>query len=196
MSARGPEAREAALPAGFKRRLFWQLLGEVGPLLTFFLAFGIWGIVPAAGVYAVATVASLGWSWYRHRHLPILPLVSTGLVMLFAGLTIALDDALFIKIKPTVTNGFFALVLAGGWLVGFRLIRRVLGQSVRLDEPGERLLTWRVAGYLGFLALANELVWRSVPTDVWVLFKVFIMVALNLAFGWSQLALIRRHRVA
>lgn len=205
MSARAPQAtfdlerREGpaeALPPGFKRRLFWQLIGEIGPLLAFFLTFGLWGIVPAAGAYGLATAASLGWSWSRHRHLPVLPLISAGLVLLFAGLTIALDNALFIKLKPTVTNGFFALALAASWLAGFRLIRRVLGESVRLDEAGERRLTWRVAAYLAFLALANEIVWRSVGTDLWVLFKVFVMVALNLAFGWSQLALIRRHRVA
>lgn len=196
MSEAATAGSQAALPKGFKRRLFWQLIGEIGPLLAFFVAFAVWGIVPAAGAYAVATLASLGISWYRHRHLPILPLVSAGLVLLFAGLTIALDDALFIKIKPTVTNGFFALVLGIGWLVGFRLIKRVLGDTVRLDDRGERLLTLRVAGYLAFLAIANEIIWRSFPVDVWVMFKVFIMVALNLLFGWSQLALIRRHRVA
>lgn len=191
-----PPAARRSLPQGFKRRLLGQMIGEVGPLLVFFVVFAAWGILAAAAAYAGATLLSLAIGWYLRRRLPVLPLVSAGLVTLFAGLTIALDDALFIKIKPTVTNGFFAAAIGIGWLFGFRLLPRILAPNLVLDSAGERLLTLRVTLYLAALAAANEVVWRSVSLETWVLFKVFVLVALNLLFGWSQLALLRRHRIA
>ena len=188
-------ARHTALPTGFLLRLFGKLSAEVGPLLIFFLAYGWWDIIVATGAYAASTVIALTVLWLTQRRLPILPLLSTVLVAVFAALTIALDNAFFIKIKPTVVNGFYAVLIGGGWLVGVRLIRRVLAPAVVLDEAGERMLTWRTAGYLAFLAVANEVIWRSFPLDVWVLFKVFISIALNLLFVLIQLPLVRRHRI-
>lgn len=183
------------LPTGFKRKLLRQLLIEVGPLLVFFLTFMWKGILLATAAYAVTTVVAFVLSWTTHRRFPVLPSVTTLLVATFAGLTLALDEALFIKIKPTVTNGFYGLVLLGGWLFGFRLVERVLGEHGKLDERGVRLLTWRAGGYLLFLAALNELVWRTASTEQWVIFKVFVIVACNLLFAWLQLPLIKRHLV-
>jgi intracellular septation protein len=187
--------RRAALPQGFLLRLLGKLGAEVGPLLIFFLAYGRWGIFVGTGAYAVSTLIALTGTWLSQRRLPILPLVSTALVAVFASLTIALDSDLFIKIKPTVVNSFYALLIGGGWLVGLRLVRRVLAPAVALDEAGERSLTWRITGYLAFLAVANEIVWRSFSLDVWVLFKVFVTIALNLLFVLVHLRFVRRHRL-
>lgn len=183
------------LPKGFKRKLLRHLLVEVGPLLVFFLTFMWKDIFWATAAYAVATVIAFALSWIEHRRFPVLPTVTTLLVATFAGLTLALDDAVFIKIKPTVTNGFYGIVLLGGWLVGFRLVERVLGSHARLDERGLRLLTWRAGGYLLALAALNEVVWRSATTETWVVFKVFVIVACNLLFAASQLPLFKRHLV-
>ena len=183
----------APLPHGFKRRLFRQLIVEVGPLLVFFLGFAWSGILWATGLYAIAAAFAFGVTWASHRRIPVLPLVSVLLVMLFAGLTLALDDALFIKIKPTVVNGFYGIVLLGGWFLGFPLVERVLGGEVELSEQGMRILTLRAGGYLLALALANEAVWRTLPTEQWVLFKVFVIVGCNLLFAWCQLPLLREH---
>jgi intracellular septation protein len=162
-------------------------------LLVFFLVFVWQGILWATALYAVATGIAFALSWASHRRLPVLPSVTFLLVAIFAGLTLALDDAVFIKIKPTVVNGFYGLVLLVGWQFGFRLVERVLAHQARLDEEGLRLLTLRAGFYLLGLALLNEIVWRSVPTEEWVVFKVFVIVGCNLLFGASQLPLIRRH---
>lgn len=183
------------LPAGFKRRLGRQLAIEFGPLILFFLAFSWQGIYAATAVYAVAALLALGGSWWLHRRLPVVPLVATVLVVIFAGLTLALGEAMFIKIKPTVVNGFFALVLGIGWFCGFRLIDRSLGDELKLDEEGQRILTWRAVAYLVTLACLNEIVWRTLPTDTWVVFKVFILICCNVVFALCQLPLIRAHRV-
>lgn len=172
-----------------------QLSSELGPPLLFFLAFMASDIYMACIVYAVAATLAVAVSWIRHKRVPTLPLVSAGLVVLFAGLTLALDDATFIKIKPTVTNGFFALVLGIGWLVGFRLIDLVLRPRFTLDEAGLRALTLHVFLYLAGLAVANEIAWRTLSTESWVVFKVFGIVVFNALFALSQLPLIKRHLV-
>lgn len=187
-----PQAR-APLPPGFRLRLARQLATEFAPLLLFFLAFLWKDLVWATAVYALATAAAFASAWALHRRIPVLPSITTGLVLVFAGLTLVLDNELFIKIKPTVVNGFYGLVLGIGWLCGYRLVERVLGPELRLDESGLRRLTLHASLYLVGLAVLNELVWRTVPTDVWVVFKVFVLVACNLAFALSQLPLIRRH---
>lgn len=181
------------LPRGFKRRLMSHLAVEIGPLLLFFLGFMWQGLLWATAIYAVATAVAFAVTWVKHRRMPTLPAVTALLVLIFAGLTLALDEAMFIKIKPTVVNGFYGLALLGGWLFGFRLVEKVLGAEVQLDETGLRKLTLRVGSYLLALALLNELVWRTLPTEHWVLFKVFVIVGCNLLFAWTQLPLVRRH---
>lgn len=182
-----------ALPKGFKRRLLRQLATEIAPLLLFFLVFMWKDLLWATGAYAVATAIAFTAAWYLHRRIPILPTISTALVLIFAGLTLVLDNALFIKIKPTVVNGFYGIVLGGGWLFGYRLVEKVLGPDLKLDETGLRRLTVTTSLYLIGLACLNEVVWRSVPTESWVVFKVFVMVAFNLLFAWSQVPVIKRH---
>ena len=181
------------LPRGFKRRLLRHMAVELGPLLVFFGVYFLQGLLWATGAYAVATAAAFAVAWTHNRRLPVLPSITFLLVALFAGLTLAFDDATFIKIKPTVVNGFYGIVLLVGWLLGYRLVERVLAGHARLDDRGLRLLTLRAGAYLVGLAALNELVWRSVPTEVWVVFKVFVLVGLNLLFAWSQLPLVRRH---
>ena len=191
-----PTGGSPPLPKGFKRRLARQLLMELAPLLLFFLTFMWSDIIWATGVYAVATAVAVGAMLFTHRKLPVLPLISALLVMIFAGLTIVLEEEMFIKIKPTVVNGFYGVVLAGSWLLGYRLIKRVLGAECTLDGDGLRKLTVNVSAYLIGLALLNEIVWRTVPTDTWVVFKVFVMIAMNLVFGFTQLPLVKKHLVA
>ena len=188
--------RDASLPRGFKWRLARQLVIEFGPLIVFFLVYSWQGLYRATAVYAAAALAALAASWMLHRRLPTVPLIATGLVVLFAGLTLALGEDMFIKIKPTVVNGFFALALGGGWLLGYRFIERSLGEELKLDEEGQRILTWRAVAYLVALACANELVWRSMPTETWVYFKVFIIVGCNVVFALLQIPLVRQHRLA
>jgi intracellular septation protein len=189
------KAADRVVERSFKRRLAKQLSSELGPTLTFFVAFMATDIYWASAIYAAAASLAFVVSWTRHQRLPVLPLVSAVLVVVFAGLTLVLDDATFIKIKPTVTNGFFALVVGVGWLVGFRLIDRILRPRFTLDEAGLRKATIRVFVYLAALAVANEIAWRSLGTEAWVVFKVFGIVVFNLAFAATQLPMVKRHLV-
>jgi intracellular septation protein len=174
---------------------FLKLALELGPLVIFFLANQRAGIFAATGLFIVATVIALGAHYALVRKLPIMPLVSGVVVVAFGGLTLALQDELFIKLKPTIVNTLFGLVLLGGLYFRKPLLAIVLDSMFDLTEEGWRKLTLRWALFFFVLAALNEIVWRTQTTDFWVSFKVFGIMPLTIAFALAQTPLLMRHEV-
>ena len=172
---------------------FLKLLLEMGPLAVFFLTNSYKGIFWGTGTFMVATVIALTVSRALFGRVPVMPLVSGVFVLVFGGLTLLLQDELFIKMKPTIVNTLFASILFGGLLFGHSLLKQLFGEVFRLREPGWRLLTFRWACFFVGLALLNEVVWRSFSTDFWVSFKVFGIMPLTLAFAIAQVGLLKRY---
>ena len=179
-----------------------KLALELGPLVLFFLAnaygdrFGVAQdrrIFAATGLFIVATLIALGAHYALVRKLPIMPLVSGVVVVVFGGLTLWLADETFIKLKPTIVNTLFGVVLLGGLALGKPLLALVLDSMFDLTDEGWRKLTLRWALFFFFLAVVNEIVWRTQTTDVWVSFKVFGIMPLTVAFALAQTPLIMRH---
>jgi intracellular septation protein len=183
---------------------------ELGPLLVFFFANtrGEWlaGKFPAlgalggpifiaTGLFMVATAIALVVSWMLTRTLPIMPLVSGIVVFVFGALTLWLQDDVFIKMKPTIVNTLFGVVLLGGLAFGKSLLGYVFASAFKLDAEGWRKLTMRWGAFFLFLAVANELVWRNFPTDTWVAFKVWGIMPITLIFTISQMPMIMRHSI-
>jgi intracellular septation protein len=172
-----------------------KLAVEVGPLVIFFIVNARAGIFWGTGIFMVATIASLIASRFMFGRVPVMPLVSGVCVLVFGGLTLWLQDDHFIKIKPTIVNALFAAALFGGLLAGHSLLKVVFGEVFRLTEDGWRKLTLRWACFFMFLALLNEVVWRTVSTDTWVSFKVFAIMPLTMAFALSQIGLLKAHEI-
>jgi len=172
-----------------------KLLVEVGPLIVFFLVNARAGIFWGTGLFMVATVISLAASRILFGRIPVMPLVTGVCVMVFGGLTLWLQDEHFIKIKPTIVNSLFAGALFIGLFYGQSLLRIVFGEVFRLTEEGWRKLTLRWACFFVFLAVLNEIVWRSFSTDVWVSFKVFGIMPLTMAFAVAQIGLLRQYEL-
>lgn len=172
-----------------------KLAVEIGPLVVFFIVNARAGIFWGTGVFMVATIAALIASRFMFGRIPVMPLVSGACVIVFGGLTLYLQDDHFIKIKPTIVNALFAAALFGGLLAGHSLLKVVFGEVFRLNEDGWRKLTLRWACFFVFLALLNEVVWRTVSTDTWVSFKVFAIMPLTMAFALSQIGLLRAHEI-
>ena len=179
-----------------------KLALEMGPLVVFFMAnaysdrFGVAEerrIFAATAVFIVATILSLGAGYALLRKLPIMPLVSGVVVVLFGGLTLALQDELFIKLKPTIVNSLFGLVLLGGVYFRKPLLAIVLDSMFDLTDEGWRKLTLRWASFFFVLAALNEVVWRTQSTDFWVSFKVFGIMPLTIAFALAQTPLLMRY---
>ena len=187
-----------------------KLALELGPLLVFFFANarGDWlaerfpalsalgePIFIATALFMAATAISLTVSWILVRKLPIMPLISGIVVFVFGALTLFLQNDTFIKMKPTIVNTLFGAVLLGGLLFGKSLLGYVFDSAFKLDAEGWRKLTLRWGLFFFFLAVINEIVWRSFSTDFWVAFKVWGIMPITILFTMSQMRLIIRHSV-
>ncbi|MEC9369459.1 MAG: septation protein A [Pseudomonadota bacterium] len=170
-----------------------KLLLDLGPLLAFFAVNAWHGIYWATGIFMLATIASLAVSRFAFGHFPTMPLVTAGFVIVFGGLTLWLRDETFIKIKPTIIYLVMAGLLAIGLARGRIYLRMIMDEVFILDEPGWRRLTWQWTGFLMFMAVLNEIVWRSVSTDHWVAFKVFGLLPLTMVFAIAQTIALRNH---
>ncbi|MFD2652607.1 septation protein A [Brucella rhizosphaerae] len=185
-----------------------KLALELGPLLVFFFAnargeslierFPVLGqigepIFLATALFMVATVIALAVSWSMTRTLPMMPLISGIVVMVFGALTLWLHNDTFIKMKPTIVNTLFGAILLGGLVFGKSLLGYVFDSAFKLDAEGWRKLTFRWGLFFVFLAIVNEVVWRNFSTDAWVSFKVWGIMPITIVFTLSQMPLIQKH---
>jgi intracellular septation protein len=122
-------------------------------------------------------------------------LVTGIVVIVFGTLTLVLHDETFIKVKPTIIYGLFALVLGGGLLFGRSFIAILFDQVFNLTPPGWRILTLRWALFFFAMAILNEIIWRTQSTDFWVGFKAFGVIPLTMVFAIIQMPLIKRFHV-
>ena len=130
------------------------------------------------------------------RHVPLMALVSGTSVIVFGTLTLVLHDETFIKVKPTIIYGLFAVILGGGLLFGRSFIAIMFDQVFNLTPAGWRILTFRWALFFLGMAILNEVIWRTQSTDFWVNFKVFGVTTLTMIFAIAQMPLTRRYHVA
>ncbi|OXT02302.1 septation protein A [Notoacmeibacter marinus] len=185
-----------------------KLTLELGPLMIFFFAnsrgpalaerfpaLGELGgpLFLATAAFMVATAIALSVSWLLTRKLPIMPLVSGVVVLVFGGLTLWLQDETFIKVKPTIVNGLFAFILLGGLLFGRSLLAYVFDSAFRLTDEGWKKLTLAWGLFFIVLAVLNEIVWRNFSTDFWVAFKVWGIMPITFAFTLAMLPIITRN---
>jgi intracellular septation protein len=172
-----------------------KILLDLVPLVLFFFANSRYGIFAATATFMVAVLAALAVSYAMTRHLPIMPVVTAIVVVVFGGLTLILHDATFIKVKPTIIYALFGAVLLGGLFFNKPLLGVVFDSLFQLTEEGWRKLTWRWAIYFFVLAVLNEIVWRNFSTNVWVDFKVFGVTPLTFVFAALQTPLLKRYTV-
>ena len=193
---------------------------EIGPLAVFFLAYrfgedilgvevahdlllALTGAAALAGenaplyvataAFMVAIAAALPTAWALTGHVPRMAVVTAVVVAVFGGLTLWLQDATFIKMKPTIVNAIFGLILAFGLLQGRSYLKYLMGEAVPLDDAGWIIFTRRWVMFFAFMAALNELVWRTQTTEFWVTFKTFSGLPLTLLFVASQVPLLQRH---
>lgn len=191
-----------------------KLALEMGPLVLFFLANSKpdlfrplvsrllgdafasgpqGGILVATAVFMAAMLISLVLTKMLTGRLPVMPLVSGVVVLVFGGLTLFFQDDTFIKLKPTIVNALFGTVLLGGLAFGKPLLPYALDTVFELDGEGWWKLTFRWGLFFFVLAALNEVIWRTQSTDFWVAFKVWGVMPLTMAFALSQTPLLLRH---
>lgn len=171
-----------------------RLALDLGPLLIFFAAFKYLGIFGATAAFMAAIGVALAIGWMVEKKLSPMPLFTAVLVMIFGGLTLYLKNDIFIKMKPTVLYGFFAVMLLAGLRFNRLFIKYVFAQAFELDEAGWRILTVRWGLFFLSLAVLNETVWRATSTATWVAFKVWGIIPLIFLFALAQTPLVMKHQ--
>ena len=173
----------------------YKLLIDIGPLAVFFIFYTRSGLQASILPFMVATVIAVLFSYILEKKIPIMPTVGAAIVLLFGGLTIYFDNDVFFKMKPTIINVLFAVILYGGILINKPLLKYLLGAALKLEEEGWKILTQRWIGFFVALAVLNEIVWRTQSTDVWVNFKVFGILPITFIFTMTQFPLIKKYQI-
>lgn len=185
----------------------WLKFGlEFGPLLAFFVAFGrlkeqtftvagtdYSGFILATAIFVPLLVASTLALWRLTGRLSPMQIATLVLVLVFGGLTIWLNDPRFLKMKVTLIYLLFAGLLTLGMVLGKSWLALVMDEVLPLTAQGWRILTWRLIAFFLGLALANEVIWRTMSDQAWVNFKTFGLSALVFGFFMAQTRLFARH---
>ena len=192
-----------------KERPFSKLILEIGPLIIFFLCYykapipenilndidaaNLFKIIFATKIFVPAILIALFISWLQTKKLAKMPLITAILVVVFGGLTIWLNNPVFIKMKPTIIYLIFSAVLGYGLLNKKSYIKYLMGSAIPMNEEGWFLLSKRFAVFFIILALTNEIIWRFFSQDFWVNFKTFGLPILLIIFMAMQLNLFNKY---
>ena len=164
---------------------------EFLPVVVFFVVYrfvgGIDAVYPATLAAIVTATLTLGWQWRRQRRVEKRALVMLAVLVVLGGLTLALRDPRFIKLKPTLVSWLTALIFLGSRFIGERtLIERAMGGSLKAPAFAWRRLNYAWVGFFTLIGALNLYVANAFPTDVWVDFKLFGILGLTLAFSVLQ----------
>jgi intracellular septation protein len=166
---------------------------ELGPLALFFAVYSRLGIFAATGILMATVLVTLGVSYAMLRRIPIMPLVTAVIVVIFGSLTLIFHDETLIKIKPTALYILFGAALFVGLWLNKPLLKILFDGALHVTDEGWRKLTWRWAFFFLGLAVLNEIVWRTQTTDLWVKLKTFGFLPLTLLFALAQTPLIMKY---
>lgn len=167
---------------------------DYGPVAAFFISYKYSDdLVLATKVIIVATAAAILLSFIVARRVPVMPLVTAIIIGVFGGLTIYLQDDTFIKMKPTIIQTGFALVLGIGLVLKRLWLKPLFAGAIEIPDGAWKILTLRFIVFFLVSAALNEVVWRTQDTDVWVNFKVFGLMGATLVFMAAQIPFIKKY---
>jgi intracellular septation protein len=173
---------------------------ELGPTILFFVLYlrikdrtFEWGGTQYSG-FIVATLvlvplllAAVAALWWLTGKLSRMQVFTAVMVVLFGSLTAWFNDERFFKMKTTIVYGAFAALLGLGLLRGRSALEWVMGELLPMRHEGWMILTRRLCLLFAGLALANELIWRTQSTELWVTLETFAFPAVLVAFLWIQI---------
>ena len=175
-----------------------KFITDFGPLLIFFTTYYKSGnnLSVAIPPLIIATMIAVIAVYIIEKKIPYVPLIGGIIITIFGGLTLYFNNPVFLYIKPTIINVIFAIIIIAGKLFFNRNFLKVFFKSAfQLDEIGWNKLNFRWAYFFIFLAILNEIIWRTQSEVVWVNFKVWGILPLTFIFTAMQLPLISKHKI-
>ena len=176
---------------------FIKFITDFGPLLIFFAIYykNDKNLISAIPALVIATLIAVIVTYILEKKIPYIPLVGAFLICLFGGLTVFFNNPIFIYLKPTVINVIFAIVLLGGKILFKKNFLKVFFKgSLKLEEVGWDKLIYRWTFFFIFLAILNEIIWRTQTEEVWVNFKVWGILPLTFVFTAFQIPLLKKYK--
>jgi intracellular septation protein len=185
-----------------------NIVGEIGPLVAMFLVNGIYGIAAGTWALIVTTIMSLVVTLWVLGRPPIMPFIAGAVSVAFGVLTLVTGDAMWVQIKVTLFNTLVAAMLWLGLKTGHNFFRFVFGSTFHYTEDGWYKLTRNVALFFLATAVFNEAVRLGFEdfellalnhmftgVDIWILFKIFIVMPVTALFFWWQVRLLQKYRL-
>ena len=171
-----------------------KFLYDFFPILLFFIAYKMYDIYVATAVAMAAGAVQTFVFWLKHRRFEKMHLVTLGLLLVFGGLTIFLQDPVFIKWKPTVINWLFAVVfMASIWIGDKPLVERMMSHAIQAPRPVWIRLSWLWIAFFTGVGVLNLYVAFNYPEETWVNFKLFGMLGITFAFVIGQAFYLSRY---
>ena len=175
-----------------------KFTADFGPLLIFFIIYlnNENDLKVAIPPFIVATLIALIVIYFLEKRIPMVPLISGILITFFGGLTLYFDNKIFFYMKPTIINILFAAVLFfGRYFTQKPLLKIFFQNAFNLEDEGWRKLTNRWIGFFLFIAILNEIVWRTQSEVFWVNFKVWGLLPISFLFAISQVPLMNKYKL-
>ena len=172
-----------------------KFLADFGPLLIFFTIYYKSDNDLAAAIppLIISTIVAVAIIYFLERKIPYIPLAGGVIITLFGGLTLYFNNPVFIYMKPTIINIVFAVtLLVGKNFYNKNFLKFFFQSAFQLEEEGWNKLNLRWALFFIFLAILNEIIWRTQSEAMWVNFKVWGILPLTFIFTAFQLPLIKR----
>jgi len=172
-----------------------KALLDLAPAAAFLIAyFAAKDLYVATAVLIVASFALVGFYRIHEKRWHVQHGITALLVGVFGGLTLAVHDPLFIKIKPTVLYLLFALLLLGSHFVGERvLLARLGGKSFNFPEPLWRRINLAWGLFFVLCAALNLYVAFNFSEAAWVKIKTFGFTGLMFVFMLAHAPFVARY---
>jgi len=178
---------------------------ELGPTIIFFLiylrikdetyTFGgteYSGFIVSTLIFVPILLIAMGILWALTQSLSRMQIFTAFMVIFFGGLTAYFNDERFFKMKTSIVYGCFAGILSIGLLRGRSYLEWVMGDFLPMQAEGWMILTKRITVMFIALAIANEVIWRTQTTELWVKLETFAFPAVLFVFLWLQIIGLQR----
>ncbi|KJZ19846.1 inner membrane-spanning protein YciB [Loktanella sp. S4079] len=181
---------------------------ELGPTLAFFLIYvkikdetyflngtEYTGFIVSALVFIPILLLSMAILWKLTGKLSRMQVFTAFMVIFFGGLTAYFNDERFFKMKTTIVYGFMAGILGVGLLRGQSYLQYVMEEFLPMEREGWMIFTKRITMMFIALAIANEAIWRTQSTDLWVKLETFAFPAALFVFLWVQIIGLQKYLI-
>ena len=179
---------------------------EMGPVILFFVVYSkikdneylllgetYEGFIVATALFIPILLIATAILYLLTGKLSKMQIFTAILVVVFGGLGIWFNDEKFFKMKPTMIYLLFGGILGYGLFRGQSYLQVVMDGALPMTSEGWMILTKRFMFFFFGLAVANEMIWRSLSTDIWVNFKTFGLPLAMFVFFITQAKVISRY---